>query len=48
MMNHLSHQLAWRFVDMIQSQVDVEAQGLLTKLRDDKVAQKLEDFNVIR
>ena len=49
--DHLDHSKAWRFIDMVSADakmIDSEAQTILTQLRDDKLTQKLENFNITR
>ena len=46
--DHLSHQVAWRFIDMSGSDIDTEAQNHLINLRDVEIKQKLADDNIRR
>ena len=44
--HHLDHPLAWKFIDMIGSQTDTDAQRLLVQLRDKTLPQKLGKANI--
>lgn len=46
--NHLSHQVAWRFIDKRDEQLDFEAQDLMKNLRDQELPKKLAPENIIR
>lgn len=49
--SHLDHSKACRFIDVVNSNpgcLDSEAQGILSKLRDDKIVKKLHNFNITR
>jgi hypothetical protein len=37
--NNLGHSKAWRYIDMSGSTINQEAQGLLDKLREDRLPQ---------
>lgn len=48
---HLTHALAWRFVDIDASgdgNIDAEAQEILTKLRDDRLVNALQKANIFK
>ena len=49
--SHLDHNKACRFIDVAsgnQTEIDSEAQGILSQLRDEKIARKLNNINIIR
>ncbi|KAL4221581.1 NACHT and WD repeat domain-containing protein 2 [Mactra antiquata] len=49
--SHLNHEKAWRFVDVLStepSSLDMEAQSILSKLRDERIVQKLQNTNINR
>ena len=49
--DHLDHSKAWRFIDMLSTDskmIDSEAQLILSQLRDEKITQKLQNFNITR
>lgn len=51
MASHLDHEKAWRFIDVLTSDpkaLDDEAQSILSKLRDEKIVEKLQDNNITR
>lgn len=48
---HLDHEKAWRFVDVLSSDpksLDVEAQAILSRLRDEQIVKKIQEINVNR
>ncbi|ELU16966.1 hypothetical protein CAPTEDRAFT_23665, partial [Capitella teleta] len=46
---NLSHSLAWRFIDLVDNaNLDIEAQGYLERLRDNRLVQALETSNVFK
>jgi hypothetical protein len=49
--SHLDHDKAWRFIDVLSSDsksLDTEAQTILSKLRDEKIVEKLQNTNISR
>ncbi|XP_045162803.2 NACHT and WD repeat domain-containing protein 2-like [Mercenaria mercenaria] len=49
--SHLDHDKAWRFIDVLTSDsrsLDSEAQTILSRLRDEKIVEKLHDTNISR
>ena len=44
-LSHLSHEKAWRFIDMVGSEVDNEAQQYLSHLRDEKIAKAVKNLH---
>lgn len=45
---YLDHQMAPRYIDIMEQKVDTLAQLKLTKLRDEEVAKTLTDKNIFR
>ena len=51
MLEHLSHSLAWRFIDVSSapdSLLDTEAQQLLVQLRDERLLKALNTSNILK
>ncbi|KAH3755207.1 hypothetical protein DPMN_189897 [Dreissena polymorpha] len=49
--SHLDHSKAWRFIDVMTENpksLDMEAQTILSRLRDEKLVRKLNNFNITR